>query len=80
MWAIAYVFDDQAWEWHLLPLPTSHLIPTKYQGKLRDVVQGPEKDMEMVSISLVCLKSSGCLRVTQIKRTCISGRGDILSV
>ena len=56
-WAIAYVFDDQAWEWHLLPLPTSHLIPTKYQGKLRDVVQGPEKDMEMVSISLVCLKS-----------------------
>ena len=39
-----------------------------------------EKDMEMVSISLVCLKSSGCLRVTQIKRTCISGRGDILSV
>ena len=42
-WAIVYVFDDQAWKWYLLPLPTSLLIPTKYQGRLRDIVQGPGK-------------------------------------
>ena len=43
MWAIVYVFDGQVWKWHLLPLPTPLLIPTRYQGRLRDVVQDPGK-------------------------------------
>lgn len=81
MWVIVYEDYGQTWKWQVSPLLTSHQTSAKLQGKGGDVFHGPGKGNETVEYLLsFCLTCEACIKVSQIERKRIPGRGDIYGV